>query len=110
MPNLLLFDFSLINIAIYQRTKQTSFDPTGGKADLCGCCLDTNVTLGKLAFLRNPREGKAIKGKQIGLESKVVNPFLKVATFVSSAMPYSESQSLYTSLLVCPGNGFKPEF
>lgn len=42
MPNLLLFDFSLINIAIYQHTKQILFNPTGGKADLCGYCLDTN--------------------------------------------------------------------
>lgn len=93
--------------------EQTWFDPTGGKAELCGYCLDITVTLGKLAFLCNPRDGKATKGKQIGLEGKgmaVVNPFLKVATFVSSAVPYSESWSLYTSFLACPGDGSKPEF
>lgn len=113
MPNLLLFDFSPITIAIYQCTKQTWFDPTGGKAELCGYCLDTTVTLGKLVFLCNPRDGKATKGKQIGLEGKgmvVVNPLLKVATLVSSAVPYSESWSLYTSFLACPGSGSKPEF
>jgi len=102
-----------LTLAIYQCIKETWFDPTGGKAELCVYCLEASVTLGKLAAFHNPRGGKAMKGKQISLKGGcvvVVNPLLKVAPFVSSAVPYSEIWSLYNSFRMCSGNGSKTEF